>query len=186
VRRRGEVRIGQVDGNDDVRLRPIEEADLDHIRRFATDPEAPGEFEWTGFTDPQEPRRRWEKDGWLSVEHTWLAVARGGTFAGIVSWRDRTAGSVKGTCYEFGITLLPEHRGHGVGTEAQRLLVSYLFETTPVHRLQAFTETGNIREQRALEKLGFTREGVMREVFFRGGRWRDSVAYSRLRSDPEP
>lgn len=173
-----------MDPVDDVHLRPIEEADLDHLRRLAVDREAVGEFEWTGFSDPQEPRRRWEKDGWIDPEHTWLAVARGdGVFAGVVTWRDRSVRD-KGTRIELGVLLLPDHRGQGVGTRAQHLLVDYLYETTPVHRLEAFTETGNLAEQRVLEKLGFQREGVLRELFFRGGRWRDSVLYSRLRSDP--
>jgi [ribosomal protein S5]-alanine N-acetyltransferase len=174
-----------MDPADNIQLRPIEEADLDHLRRLAVDREAVGEFEWTGFSNPQGARRRWEKDGWIDPEHTWLAVARGnGAFAGIVTWRDRSLGNGKATRYELGIVLLPDHRGHGVGTRAQQLLVDYLFETTPVHRLEALTETENLAEQRVLEKLGFRREGVLREAFFRGGRWRDSVLYAHLRSDP--
>jgi ribosomal-protein-alanine N-acetyltransferase len=168
---------------DDVILRPIQEADLDELRRFATDPAAGGEFEWTGFEDPQAARRRWEEDGWLGVEHSRLAVARAdGTFAGDVSWRDRSLGITKGTCFEIGIALLPEHRGQGVGTTAQRLLVEYLFKTTAAHRLQAYTEVENVVEQRALERVGFEREGVLRELFFRGGAWRDSVLYALLRT----
>ncbi|MGH9211933.1 MAG: GNAT family N-acetyltransferase [Acidimicrobiales bacterium] len=173
-----------MDAIEDVRLRPIEEGDLDQLRQIAVDPEAGGEFEWTGFQDPHEARRRWEKDGWLNAEQSLLAVIRAdGAFAGIVSWRDRSLGTIKGVTYEFGIALWPEHRGHGVGTRAQQLLVDYLFRNTPVHRLQAFTETGNLAEQRALEKLGFQREGVLRELFFRAGAWRDSVLYARLRSE---
>jgi len=42
----------------------------------------------------------------------------------------------------------------------------------------------NIAEQRALEKAGFTREGVMRGIGWRGGSWRDGVMYSLLRTDP--
>ncbi|WP_231976393.1 GNAT family N-acetyltransferase [Streptomyces sp. 3214.6] len=41
----------------------------------------------------------------------------------------------------------------------------------------------NLAEQRALEKVGFTREGVLRSVVFRDGRWRDGVSYSVLRDD---
>nr|WP_261398556.1 GNAT family protein [Streptomyces misionensis] len=43
----------------------------------------------------------------------------------------------------------------------QRLLVDYLFGHSPVVRLGANTETGNVAEQRSLEKAGFMREGVM-------------------------
>ncbi|WP_220447863.1 GNAT family N-acetyltransferase [Nonomuraea diastatica] len=41
-------------------------------------------------------------------------------------------------------------------------------------------------EQRALEKAGFTREGVLRGSGFRAGRWHDSVLYSMIRADLEP
>ena len=45
---------------------------------------------------------------------------------------------------------LPEHRGRGIGTAAQRLVAEHLFAHTTVHRLEAVTETINIAEQRAL------------------------------------
>jgi RimJ/RimL family protein N-acetyltransferase len=61
--------------------------------------------------------------------------------------------------------------------------VDYLFAHTLVVRLEADTETENIAEQRALEKSGFTREGVLRSTVFRDGQWRDVVRYSVLRGD---
>ena len=79
--------------------------------------------------------------------------------------------------------LAPEFRGQGAGTAAQRLLVEYLFDTTLVHRLCAYTEPDNVAEQRSLEKCGFRREGVLREAGFRGGQWRDAVVYGCLRDD---
>jgi RimJ/RimL family protein N-acetyltransferase len=42
----------------------------------------------------------------------------------------------------------------------------------------------NVAEQRALEKAGFTREGVNRQAQFRAGAYHDLVLYARLRSDP--
>jgi [ribosomal protein S5]-alanine N-acetyltransferase len=169
---------------DDVTLRPILETDLDELARFAMDPAAGGEFEWAGFRDPKAARRRWEEDGWLNEEHSWLAVAPGdGSFAGIVSWRQRESGAAKGGRFEVGIELLPEHRGRGIGTTAQRLLAAYLFETTAVHRLEALTDIDNLAEQRALDKVGFTREGVLREGWYRAGQWRNGVIYSLLRGE---
>jgi RimJ/RimL family protein N-acetyltransferase len=85
---------------------------------------------------------------------------------------------------EFGITLRAEARGHGYGTQAQRLLARYLFAHTTVHRIWAATEVENIAEQKALEKAGFTREGITRGTGWRDGAWRDGVIYSLLRTDP--
>jgi RimJ/RimL family protein N-acetyltransferase len=85
--------------------------------------------------------------------------------------------------HEIGVALVPEHRGRGIGTEAQRQLVDYLFTTTPAHRVQAGTEVDNIAEQRALEKVGFNREGISRGHHFRAGEWRDSVMYGLIRGE---
>jgi RimJ/RimL family protein N-acetyltransferase len=61
-----------------------------------------------------------------------------------------------------------------------------LFSTTLANRLEATTEVDNIAEQRALERAGFVREGVLRGSGFVRGQWRDGVMYSRLRDDPAP
>ena len=168
-----------------VRLRPIEEADLDILRRFDTDPSSRGPHLSSGFRSPQARRRRWEEDGWLGTDSGQLAVALAdGTLAGIVSWRSIPTGGPEVGCLEIGALLFPEHRGQGHGTAAQRLLVEYLFATTLANRVQAITTVENIAEQKALERAGFRREGIMRGLAFDGGHWHDGVLYARLRDDP--
>jgi RimJ/RimL family protein N-acetyltransferase len=54
--------------------------------------------------------------------------------------------------------------------------VDHLFRFTTVHRLEAGTDAENVAEQKALERIGFTREGVLREVAFRDGTWRGTPA----------
>jgi [ribosomal protein S5]-alanine N-acetyltransferase len=168
-----------------VRLRPIEEADLDTLCRFDTDPTARGPYVSSRFHSPHARRRRWEKDGWLGDDSGQLAVALpDGTLAGIVGWRSIKTGGPEVGCLEIGVLLFREHRGQGFGTAAQRLLVEYLFAATLANRLQAITNVDNIAEQKALERVGFRREGVMRGLAFDGGRWHDGVLYARLRDDP--
>ncbi len=101
---------------------------------------------------------------------------------GLVNWRRRETNPASYR-WEIGIALLPGDQGQGYGTDAQRQLVRYLFAHTTVHRVEAFTEAGNIAEQRSLEKAGFTQEGVMRGVGWRDGAWRDGIIYSVLRTD---
>ena len=61
--------------------------------------------------------------------------------------------------------------------------MDYLFKFTTAHRLEALTDAENIAEQKALERIGFKREGVMRGVFFQNGTWRDQAIYALLRDD---
>jgi [ribosomal protein S5]-alanine N-acetyltransferase len=58
--------------------------------------------------------------------------------------------------------------------------------TTTAHRLETSTEVDNHAEQRALQRAGFTKEGLLRERGFVRGQWRDGYMYSRLRDDPAP
>jgi RimJ/RimL family protein N-acetyltransferase len=75
------------------------------------------------------------------------------------------------------------NRGRGHGAEAQRQLAAYLFAHIRVERLEASTDVDNLAEQRALERAGFAREGILRSAQFRDGAFHDLVLYSRLRGD---
>ncbi|NED50922.1 GNAT family N-acetyltransferase, partial [Micromonospora aurantiaca] len=59
-----------------------------------------------------------------------LLVAAGGERLGLVSYR-RVPTTARTWCWSVGIALMPEARGRGAGTRAQRLLVEYLFAHTP-------------------------------------------------------
>ena len=167
-----------------VHLRPFRDGDLELLSREATDPAFSLPYEWAGYRSPEAFRRRWEEDGFLDKDPHQLVVADGDdTALGRVVWRDAVLFSRNGWAWEIGIILAPEHRGRGVGTTAQRLLAEYLFDTTLVHRLCAYTESDNVVEQKSLERCGFRREGVLRQAGFRGGSWRDVVIYALLRSD---
>jgi RimJ/RimL family protein N-acetyltransferase len=111
---------------------------------------------------------------------------RTGLLLGGVSWHAVDyGGTVSSSAWNIGIGLLPEARGRGVGTLAQRMLVDHLFATTELDRIEASTDVENIAEQRALEKAGFRREGVLRGAQLRGGIRRDLVHYGLVRGDLE-
>ena len=163
-------------------LRPATAADFWLFERQAVDPEAGGTFNWAGFRDVHATRRRLDETGLITPDGGCLIVEHDDTVAGTVVWGKVSYGTAAWSCWNIGIALLPEHRGKGVGTEAQRRLAGYLFDTGPVQRVEAYTDVENVAEQRALEKAGFTREGVLRSTQFREGRWRDLVMYSLIRA----
>lgn len=170
---------------DTVHLRAFTEADLPFLDRLCTDPDALGEFEWPGFGDPRARRKRWEIDGYISTESAAVAIARpDDTVTGIATWKPR--GFPSGVAYEIGVGVLPEHRRQGMGTAAQKLLVDYLFGRTTANRIEALTNGSNLAEQKALERLGFLREGVMRGRSFQHGKYVDVIVYGLLRSEHCP
>jgi RimJ/RimL family protein N-acetyltransferase len=67
----------------------------------------------------------------------------------------------------------------GVNTEAKLLLMARAFEELGAQRVEWHTDIRNERSQRAIERLGATREGVLRRHRQRvDGSWRDSVLYA--------
>ena len=166
-----------------VRLRPVQEADLETLTENHSRDADP--WNWFKYTSADGLRRRFAADGMLSEEAGTLAVETPeGTLAGSVSWFTVQHGpSSACRALNIGISLFPAHRKRGYGSAAQRALAEYLFATTLTERIEAETDAENTAEQRALERAGFTREGVLRHTQFRAGRWRDNVIYSVLRAE---
>jgi aminoglycoside 6'-N-acetyltransferase len=168
-----------------VILRPVKQEDLPLLQQWRRDPILEGEFNNFGMSAEGEVMRRFEQDGLFGSGYKSLMVT---------DLDDHPLGSVgfhhmhygpgeMSIAYNIGISLLPEQRGHGYGVEAQRLLAGYLFATYPIMRVEATTDIENIPEQRALEKAGFTRDGVIRKAQWRAGAWHDMVLYSKLRGE---
>src|ERR1035438_2569348 len=116
--------------DEELRLRPVEEADLPLIYRLTSDPVGSGEFGWFGWLDPGAYRRQWAENGLLGDEGGYLVVAKGSTALGLMNWRQHKVGRAA-HYWEIGIALAPEARGQGYGTRAHRLLAEYLFAHTP-------------------------------------------------------
>lgn len=80
-----------------------------------------------------------------------------------------------------------EYQRTAVNTECKYLLLKYAFESLNCIRVQFKTDTRNIRSQRAIERIGGMREGVLRNhMILPDGRYRDSVYYSILDSEWPP
>ncbi len=113
-----------------------------------------------------------------------VCAAADGHLLGNVSWIWQQWGPMPESRNPMiGIWLRPEARGCGAGTAAQRALVDLFFRHTSVHRIEASTDVENLAEQRALEKVGFVREGTARSAQWRAGAFRDLYSYSILRAD---
>ncbi|MFF0389957.1 GNAT family N-acetyltransferase [Kitasatospora sp. NPDC004615] len=169
---------------DEIALRPVTADDLDLFEREFGGPEGVGAYQWFGFRSADGLRRRFAESGLLGADGGVLAVAEAGRTVGRVEWFAGSWGRPEtSACWTLAIGLVPAVQGRGVGTRAQRLLADYLFAHTRAERLQAWTDCANVAEQRALEKAGFSREGVLRSAQWRDGGWHDQVIYSLLRTD---
>jgi len=95
-----------------------------------------------------------------------LIVDQGGEAVGLVGlydidWVARTARS--------GLMVDPQHQDAGVGTQAYSMLIDYAENSLGLRRLWAMIVVGNEASLRLHDRLGFEREGVLRQHWFVDG-----------------
>ena len=92
------------------------------------------------------------------------------------------------TC-ELGYILNPAYQRQGYAAEAATALVDYTLRVRGLHRVYAHCNPENTASWKLLERIGFRREGLLRQnVFFRRDAsgeplWTDTLVYARLAAD---
>jgi len=87
---------------------------------------------------------------------------------------------------EVGYWIRSDKTGHGYATEAVSALLAFGFEALGLHRAELRCGVDNARSIRVAEKLGFEREGLMRQVLRTSSKWYDAYLYAMLAGDTRP
>jgi [ribosomal protein S5]-alanine N-acetyltransferase len=165
-----------------VRLRPVQERDLDILYSSMNDLEHRGSFFPVGLLSESKFRRDFEKDGFWSPDEGMLLITDA---------TDEIVGEIEFfriTHYLVGYELSylifgEEHSGKGYATEAVVLLTEHLFARLRTNRLQLNIHPNNEASRRVATKAGYVLEGVMRGCWFHGGEYHDLEIWSILRDE---
>jgi RimJ/RimL family protein N-acetyltransferase len=84
---------------------------------------------------------------------------------------------------EIGYVVAPHLRGRGLGARMLAVAIDHVFATTALDKLHAQTAAFNTASVRLLERLGFHRDGTLREHHELDGRMWDDHVYSLLRRE---
>lgn len=84
---------------------------------------------------------------------------------------------------EIGYALKESHWGKGVATEVVGKVTQYGFKTIGLNRIEATITPGNDASVRVLEKIGYQREGLVRERDFLKGQLVDGIIMGILAKD---
>jgi ribosomal-protein-alanine N-acetyltransferase len=99
---------------------------------------------------------------------------------GLVNYHD---GHIRNKRVAIGYIISPAHCRQGIATEAVSTMIRFCFEGLGLHRLQAFIHPDNAPSLSLVDKLGFRREGLLRENLRVGAEWRDDLLYALLSTD---
>jgi [ribosomal protein S5]-alanine N-acetyltransferase len=169
-----------------LRLRPFVDADADDLFALQSDADVLRFWDSPPWTDRTSVDRfmagcrRMSEDG--SGARVAIERTSDQTFVGwctFNSWNPDFRSASLGFC------LNQPAWGYGYATEAGRVLLRWAFDTLDLNRVQSETDTRNAASARVLEKLGFVREGTLREDCIVNGDVSDSWVYGLLRRDWE-
>lgn len=65
--------------------------------------------------------------------------------------------------------------GNGYGTETERAILAYAFNTLNFHRMNVAVFSHNPRSLACQKRVGFREEGRRRHAFFKHGKWEDEI-----------
>jgi len=163
-----------------VTLRPLREDDAESLYRVFSDQEAMRYWSTPPHGDIQRTRE------------TIDSIHAGFERRSVLQWgieRNAEPGAI-GTVTllpdlrqpraEIGFILGSAHWGMGYAADAQRTAIRFGFGELGLHRIEADTHPDNERSARSLERLGFQREGLLRERWVVDGVFSDSVIWGLL------
>lgn len=85
---------------------------------------------------------------------------------------------------EYYIALGEEkYKGKGIAKQASEMILEYGFITLKLNRIYLLTEDENIVAQKLFERIGFVKEGLIRQDIFSHGRYVNRIMYGLLRED---
>lgn len=148
------------------------------FRTYAQDGEVTRFLTWLPHRQIEETRAfiRTEIEAWdAGTEFTWAILRKGGALIGGIALRRQ------GHKVDFGYVLARPHWGQGFAVEALQPLVNWAMSQPDVFRVWAVCDMENPASARVMEKVGMTREGILRRWVIHpqaGDRPRDCLCYS--------
>lgn len=163
-----------------LRLEPLIEADADHLYPIMGHPEVMAYWDIAEVDDPDLVaaivRAQVEAMADGRAIHWAMRALVGGAFLGVCDlseidrWHRRA---------EVGFILGRDAWGQGFALEAMRTVVSFA-ALNGLRRLTARTHLGNRRSEALLEKIGFSKEGLLRGHILKDGERRDCRLFGLL------
>jgi len=166
-----------------VRLRPLRMDDAPEAFAMFSDAQVTRFWSFEAWTDPAQAQ-------------AWLAERIGWAPPSVYGWAmadrddDRFIGttalfSLSGPLHraELGYSLMPSRQGQGLATEAVRRALDFGFDTLGLERIEADVDPRNVASCQLTERLGFQREGLLRNRWRVGGEFADSILYGLLRNE---
>ncbi len=167
-----------------VSLRPLSPCDKESIFALFSDPEAMRHWSYPPYTELSQAEQRLKRDRVGAEKGEWLpwGIALDTALIGTVTLHDLNREQGRA---EIGYMLGRTYWGQGLAREAVTLAIDHAFGPLGLRRLEADIDPRNVGSEKLLERLGFQKEGLLRERWKVGDEISDSALYGLLKCDWE-
>lgn len=167
-----------------VRLRPVEENDVDDILRWVNDKDIIGNLAtFAGKPLTRDDELAWVRKVRTSTDERVFTVleAQSGRYLGQVGlhqifWRSRVGRAAA-------IISSRDDMGKGYGSAAIASLLDIAFGELELHKVWLMVFEKNTRSRRTWGRLGFLEEGLLRDEYFHEGAWHHMVRMGLLEQE---
>jgi [ribosomal protein S5]-alanine N-acetyltransferase len=167
-----------------LRLRTIRRDDLDAIYALHSDTRTMRYWSFAPWTEPRQAQEWFEQRAHLGQhEEVWpwgVSLTDAETLIGLVTLFSVQRFQCRA---EVGYLLGSPYWGRGYAQEALRAALGYGFDALELERVEADIDPRNAASCRLVERLGFRREGYLRERWRVNGEVCDSALYGLLRRE---
>lgn len=167
-----------------LRLRTIRRDDLDAVYALHADRRAMRYWSFAPWTEPRQAQEWFEQrlhQGQTEEAWPWgVSLTDAATLIGFVTLFSVQRSQCRA---EIGYLLGSPYWGRGYAQEALRAALGYGFDALELERVEADIDPRNTASCRLVERLGFRREGLLRERWRVGGEVCDTALYGLLQRE---
>jgi len=169
----------------DLTLRYARPSDAPRLFELASDPDVTSYFSWGPYTSQSQAADYIANLGPKRADGSRLEFVVDHRAAGVIGVTGLSEFSLRDRRAVVGTWLGRDWWGTGANRQSKKLVLALAFAGLQLGRVTAWCGADNGRSQRALERLGFVHEGVLREWHVHHGEPKDVISYSMLRDEWE-
>jgi RimJ/RimL family protein N-acetyltransferase len=164
-----------------VNLRTVRKSDLETLFSLESSVKDKGDFDGLNSPSIVDWEKDYEKDGmWSEKKGIMLVTDKSNKIIGLLEYHKANYY----TGLEAGYIIYRKNdRGKGYMSEAFKIFTSFIFGCKNIPRIYLHIVPENIASIKLAEKVGYKREGVMRDAVYIRGRHHDFAFYSMLKEE---
>ena len=166
-----------------IYLRALEPDDYKTSIEWRRDNEIWGMVGGTKYFVSEAYEKKWVEDTIFNSRDIKLAVCEVGSNKYIGNVYATDINQTNRSCTSGVLIGNHDYWGQGYAFEAYRLLLEYLFNERNINRVQAFVLESNVASMKMHQKVGYKKEGTLRQSVYKNGKYQDQVLLSILKED---